>query len=512
MSNLNLDGTRYDGDREKPAAPALEPGTLFAGRYEIEGMLGQGGMGTVYRARDRTTREEIALKLLHPALFSSKAAMDRLVGEGTLARKIRHPNIVAVHDVAEIDGQPYLAMEYVEGGTMRDWLTRTFSSQREIPAAIAVAVIREILAGLGEAHRIGVVHRDLKPENVLLTGDPLAGDLGLKILDFGIAKGPQAVQTGTGGTPGRSAGTLGYMAPEQRTMADAARPQADLYSVAVMLYELLMESIPEGQFQMPGAIRGDVPREIDKIIEKGMSTRPRDRFASTQEFVAALDAATGPAKVKPQTGPQPEPSIWSPAPPPPPPDNELRGDSRRKVEEKTLDVKPAAKPPDRRLWWAAGIGGFLLLGAIGNMMDRPRPVVESPRKVADDTPPARNGGTWPPPPPAASFNASGQWITDQGAAYSVVHNQGQFTLSGSGPNGAFSASGQLTASSCNFNWVATGAQYGSGTGGCRVMPDQRHVAFGLFLNGQLVQDGCYHINHQPNPPRTPCYPNGGGWQ
>ena len=190
----------------------------------------------------------------------------------------------------------------------------------------------------------------------------------------------------------------------------------------------------------------------------------------------------------------------------------MHGDSGTKAGEKPVEVKPAAKTPDRRLWWAAGIGGVLLLGAIGNMLDRPRPAIESPRKVVDDPPPVKNTGVWPPPPPADSFNASGQWITDQGAAYSVVHNRGQFTLSGSNPNGAFSASGQLTAASCNFTWVATGAQYGNGTGGCRVTSDQRHVAFGLFLNGRLVQDGCYHINHQPNPPRTPCYPNGGGWQ
>lgn len=284
---------------DRPAAQVLAPGALFADRYVVERQLGAGGMGVVYVAKDRNTSEDVALKLLHPGLLSGPNAMKRLVAEGVTARQIRHPNIVAVYDIAQAGGQPFLTMEYVKGGSLRNWLKSAMRSSQEVPVATAIGIVKAILAGLAEAHRMNVVHRDLKPENVLLMGEPFQGDYRLKILDFGIAKAMSA----TGPVTTTSAGALGtplYMAPEQRTAPDTVGPSADLYSVSVMLYELLMENPPQGLWEPPSKSRNNVPPALDAVIERGLKTRARDRFQSADDYAAALDAAEkaplGPAR------------------------------------------------------------------------------------------------------------------------------------------------------------------------------------------------------------------------
>ncbi|CAG0951348.1 partial Serine/threonine-protein kinase PrkC, partial [Anaerolineae bacterium] len=271
-------------------ATVLEPGTKFAERYEVVRKLGEGGMGIVYVARDTNTGEEMVLKLIHPDLVTGDEAVKRLMAEGLTARQIRHPNIVAVYDVSQWNGQPYFTMEFVRGGTLRSWLINGISAGREVPLPVATGLMKSMLAGLAEAHRMGVVHRDLKPENVLLSGDPDAGNFDLKILDFGIAKA-------IGGTPTvRSGGPVGtpiYMAPEQMTSADAVGPPADIFSLSVMLYELLMDAPPQARWEPVSKSRRDIPRAIDDLLEKGLSARPRSRYATAADFEAALDAASG---------------------------------------------------------------------------------------------------------------------------------------------------------------------------------------------------------------------------
>lgn len=276
---------------DHPAAATLEPGSVFADRYVITRRIGAGGMGVVYVANDRNTGEDVALKLLHPHPISGPEAMKRLVAEGATARQIRHPNIVAVYDIAQAGGQPFLAMEYVQGRTLRSVIANAMRASRELPVKTAVGIIDEILAGLAEAHRMGVVHRDLKPENVIMLGDPLDGDCRLKILDFGIAKAVQSDSPRTGSGSSGSLGTPLYMAPEQRTAPDTVGPPADLYSVAAMLFELLMETPPQGVWEPPSKSRTDVPAALDAVIERGLRVRARDRFASAAEFRAALTAA-----------------------------------------------------------------------------------------------------------------------------------------------------------------------------------------------------------------------------
>ncbi len=291
---------------DNPAAATLDPGSVFAERYVITRRIGAGGMGVVYVANDRNTGEDVALKLLHPHPISGPEAMKRLVAEGATARQIRHPNIVAVYDIAQAGGQPFLAMEYVQGRTLRSVIAGALRASREVPVRTAVGIVDEILAGLAEAHRMGVVHRDLKPENIIMLGDPLEGDCRLKILDFGIAKAVQSDTPRTGSGGSGILGTLLYMPPEQRTAPDTVGPPADLYSVAAMLFELLMETPPQGVWEAPSKSRTDVPAALDAVIERGLRVRARDRFASAAEFRAALAAAmavpAAPAAAGPKAG------------------------------------------------------------------------------------------------------------------------------------------------------------------------------------------------------------------
>ena len=141
-------------------ASVLEPGTRFAERYEVIRKLGEGGMGVVYVARDTNTGEEMVLKLIHPDLVTGEEAVKRLMAEGLMARQIRHPNIVAVYDVSQYNGQPYFTMEFVKGGTLRSWLVNGISAGREVSLQTAGGLMKSMLAGLSEAHRMGVVHRD----------------------------------------------------------------------------------------------------------------------------------------------------------------------------------------------------------------------------------------------------------------------------------------------------------------------------------------------------------------
>ena len=372
---------------DRRAALSLEPGSLFADRYLVQRHVGTGGMGVVYVAKDRNTGEDIALKLLHPDLVEGEEAMQRLVAEGVTARKIRHPNVVAVYDIGQVDGQPFLAMEYVAGGTLRGWLSRTIQAGREVPVATAVGITKAILAGLGEAHRMGVIHRDLKPENVLLVGDPFEGDFRLKVLDFGIAR---AVGLATPSSNASTLGTVLYMAPEQRTTAQTAGPAADLYSVTAMLFELLLETPPQGSFEPPSRMRGDVPAALDAVIERGLKLRARDRFPSAEEYSAALDQAMAAPRV------EPKPAAASPKPAAvsaelPPVFNYLPRDvpivqlykwwKTRSPQPAQPWSIPAPPPPQaqpvppikrKRSWrrWALIVFAFfMVLGAIGKMQE-----------------------------------------------------------------------------------------------------------------------------------------------
>ena len=277
-----IDG--MDTKTPKPASVrTLAPGDTFAGRYEIKKVIGEGGMGVVYRASDKLTEKDVALKLIRADRLAGKDAVSRLIREGVTSRDIRHPNVVAVYDVGEVGGDPYMSMEFLAGQSLRAWNRKRLASSQDCSMMAASNIIAEILSGLDAAHKAGVVHRDLKPENVMLLGEPSERGASLKILDFGVARA-----AGAGDTGATSLGTRGYMAPEQITAPDAALPAADLYSLSIMFYELLVGVVPQGHWQPPSGGRSDVPPAIDKLIERGLSNSPRQRPQSVAEYSRAL--------------------------------------------------------------------------------------------------------------------------------------------------------------------------------------------------------------------------------
>ncbi len=284
---LEADG---GGTTQRP----LQPGEMFAGRYRIDSLIGEGGSGSVYQALDTTIDQPVALKVVRAGRAQTAEARKQLVRETILARNIRHPNVVAVHDAGLAGEQAYMVMELLQGANLRSWLRTHNSQDSDCAYPLARAIMLAILDGLDEAHAQGVVHRDLKPENVFLLAEPNESGARLKLLDFGLAQtdGPQASGASMLGTPH-------YMAPEQITAPDTTRPSADIYSLSVMFYELLVGVLPQGHWQPPGKGRDDVPAAVDALIEAGLSNRARLRPQSAAEFRTALLAASMPAAAPP---------------------------------------------------------------------------------------------------------------------------------------------------------------------------------------------------------------------
>ena len=196
--------------------------------YEILEVLGRGGMGVVYKAVHLRLNRAVALKMLLAGAFATRAERQRFSREAEVVAKLRHPNIVQVHDVGDLDGRPYFTMEFVEGGSLAELIAGT-----PRPARQAAELMATLADAMEAAHRGGIVHRDLKPSNVLLTADGTP-----KIGDFGLARhlevGPSLTQSGA------AVGTPSYMAPEQaRGKSGEAGPAADIYALGAMLYELL---------------------------------------------------------------------------------------------------------------------------------------------------------------------------------------------------------------------------------------------------------------------------------
>jgi serine/threonine-protein kinase len=216
-----------------PPADALEP-TLYAGRYELAGLLGVGAMGSVYRARDVLLEETIALKVLRKDLTHSAAAVGRFHREAKLARRITHPNITRVFDVAEHDGEQYMTMECVEGESLHAML----DGGRSLGVTRSLAVALQVARALGAVHERGVLHLDLKPENVVVDASGRA-----VLTDFGVSK--VALDSSPPALPGHAGGTPLYMAPEQLEGRDVDA-RTDLYALGLLLFEMLTATTPWG--------------------------------------------------------------------------------------------------------------------------------------------------------------------------------------------------------------------------------------------------------------------------
>ena len=281
------------------AGAALLRGQVFADRYEIQGLLGKGGMGVVYRARDRKLDEVVALKLLRPEVLANDPSMlERFKQEIKLARRITHRNVLRTHDFDEAGGVPYISMEYIEGVTLKD-LVR---NRGALPLGVGLSIAKQMCHGLGAAHDGGVVHRDVKPQNMLILPETAE----LKIMDFGISR-VSSVEPGGSGltTAGTVMGTPDYIPPEQ-AQGRPADFRSDLYSLAVVLFEIFTGTLPfKGETPMavvvahvqqapPRARSVDprLPAELEAAILKGMQKDPARRWRSAAELLDALSAVS----------------------------------------------------------------------------------------------------------------------------------------------------------------------------------------------------------------------------
>ncbi len=267
----------------------------LADRYTIERDLGRGGMALVYLAQDQKLGRQVALKVLRPELAASLGA-ERFLREIEIAAKLTHPNILALYDCGEADGQLYYTMPYVEGESLRNRLER----ERQLPIDDALQIAREVADALGYAHSMGIVHRDIKPENVLFQAGHAV------VADFGVARALSVA----GGEPltetGLALGTPIYMSPEQAAGVSDVDGRSDIYSLGCTLYEMLTGDPPfagstaqailarKSVERAPpiSTLRETVPRHLEETIATALARIPADRFATAAEFAAALTPGT----------------------------------------------------------------------------------------------------------------------------------------------------------------------------------------------------------------------------
>jgi serine/threonine-protein kinase len=281
---------------------ALAPGARID-RYVVEEKLGSGGMGDVWRARHAAIGSRVVLKVLAAQRGLDGDIVQRFLREARAAASIGSPHIVAVQDFDVADGQPFLVMEHLEGCDL-DQLLR--ANGRLAPGR-AVAIAQQILTGLGAAHRAGIVHRDVKPANVFLTrrSDGGAGEH-VKILDFGISKVIEGTSVEVLTRTGMLMGTPLYMAPEQFMDAHEVDRRADLYSTAVIVYEMLSGKLPREATTIEeivvrvisepprplGAVAPDVPRALAEVVDRGLASDADARWQTAEDFAAALGRAS----------------------------------------------------------------------------------------------------------------------------------------------------------------------------------------------------------------------------
>src|SRR5258705_1648213 len=265
-------------------------GTVLSGRYKLEAKLGSGGMSTVYLANDGTLDRAVAVKVMHREMSEQPDQLERFRQEARAVAKLSHPNVVAVIDAGEDGGHPYIVFEYVDGETLKQRINRL----GRLPVQEAVAYAIEIGRGLEPAHARSMVHRDIKPQNVLIDTEGRA-----KVTDFGIAR--QIEQQGVTAT-GRVLGTTDYVSPEQ-AMGQDVDPRSDVYSLGVVLYEMLTGDVPfraETQVgvamkhvnePMPDvqARRPEVSAAVASVVDRATTKDPRDRYGTVAEMVRDLE-------------------------------------------------------------------------------------------------------------------------------------------------------------------------------------------------------------------------------
>jgi serine/threonine-protein kinase len=339
--------------------------TLFDGRYRIQRKLGAGGMADVYLAEDQELGRRVAIKILNGRHANDDQFIERFRREAKNAAALNHPNIVSIYDRGEAEDTYYIAMEFLDGRTLKELVV----GRGAAPINVAIEYARQILSALRFAHRHGIVHRDIKPHNVLVDGEGR-----VKVTDFGIARAGTSQMTETGSI----VGTAQYLSPEQARGGEVD-PRSDLYSLGIVLYELLTGKTPfDGETpveiamkhlsntpQPPSKLRPDIPPELDMVVMRALAKNPDDRYQSADEMEADLERVARGARVSAATVDTatqvlrrpatpsvaeaataatmiaPSPSVGGPAAPPP------------VVEEEEY----REGGPDRPLWpWLVAVG------------------------------------------------------------------------------------------------------------------------------------------------------------
>jgi eukaryotic-like serine/threonine-protein kinase len=266
-------------------------GETIAGRYEVEELVGHGGMSSVYKARDALLERHVALKILHEQYSTDDDFVERFKREARSVAQLQHPNIVTVIDRGEEDGRQFIVFEYIEGENLKEHVVR----KGRLDVREALEIVLEVARGLAFAHEQGLVHRDVKPQNILLNGDGRA-----KVTDFGIARTVDVdgmTQTGT------VLGTSNYIAPEQAS-GKRVDAHSDVYALGAVLYELLAGEVPfPGESFVVVAMKhmpepaprrlaggGDGPRRVAGAVDRALEKDPEQRFPTMDAFAAELEA------------------------------------------------------------------------------------------------------------------------------------------------------------------------------------------------------------------------------
>lgn len=268
----------------------LTPGTILAGRYEIVGRIGAGGMSNVYKAKDQKLNRFVAVKVLKPEFSTDATFVKKFRVEAQSAAGLSHPNIVNVYDVGEENGIYYIVMELVQGITLKHYIER--KGKLDIREVLNISV--QIASGMGAAHANRIIHRDIKPQNVIMSRDGK-----VKVTDFGIAKAADSTTVTT-----NAAGSVHYISPEQ-ARGGYSDEKSDMYSLGITIYEMVTGRVPydgennvsvalqhiQGNMTPPSQLNPDIPRSVERIILKCTQKKPDLRYSSAKELIMDLRRA-----------------------------------------------------------------------------------------------------------------------------------------------------------------------------------------------------------------------------
>ena len=414
-------------DPQKLAAAArrsatASPGTVVDGKYAIERVLGRGGMGVVYLARELHTGVEVVLKAVRAEIAHRAEVRRRTFAEGRALARIDHANVVQLKAVVSEPDDLWLVMQYIEGESLEQTIERSGQAGVSMSMAEVLRIFRQVAAGVAAAHREGLIHRDLKPGNILVRRK----DGVVKVTDFGIAKVEQDALAGKSQTKG-FVGSPFYTSPEQVTGQRDLDRRVDIYALGILLYEMFTGQVPfdaESTFEimrmhteqpLPSvtALRPDVPAAVDGVLAKAAAKDREQRFQSCEELLQALEAAAAPP-------------AEAPGPVGPSQVADVKALGTVSAAAAALPTQQTAVPRKSHAWLyvllplllvGAGVGAALATGLVVlPSSSKPKPSAP-PVTTTSSSPPATSASAEPPPP---LEQLAGRWVSDSGRAMDAV--------------------------------------------------------------------------------------------